>query len=65
RTIGFTDTIEIIPAHRKTEYNRRSDKYATFKNLTPDLKSEIRDELNTYKMREMAVHVESMGNTAF
>ncbi|KAG0281212.1 hypothetical protein BGZ96_001257, partial [Linnemannia gamsii] len=65
RTIGFVDTIEIIPAHRKSEYNRRSDKYATFKILTPDLKSEIRDELNVYKMREMAVHVESMGNTAF
>ncbi|KAF9140891.1 hypothetical protein BG015_001474 [Linnemannia schmuckeri] len=65
RTIGFTEMIEIIPAHRKSEYNRRSYKHATFKNLTPDLKSEIRDELNTYKMREMAVHVESMGNTAF
>ncbi|KAF9905834.1 hypothetical protein EC991_001239 [Linnemannia zychae] len=65
KTIAFTDTIEIIPAHRKSEYNRRSDKYATFKNLTPDLKSEIREELNSYKMREMAVHVESMGNTAF
>ncbi|KAF8943586.1 hypothetical protein BGZ47_005278 [Haplosporangium gracile] len=65
RTIGFTEAIEIIPVHRKSEYNRRSNKYATFKNLTPDLKSEIRDELNTYKMREMAVHVESMGNTAF
>ncbi|KAF9923636.1 hypothetical protein FBU30_006359 [Linnemannia zychae] len=65
RTIGFTDKIEIIPAYRKSEYNRQSDKYATFKNLTPDLKCEIRDELNTYKMREMAVHIESMGNTAF
>jgi len=65
RIIGFTDTIEIIPVYRKSEYNRRSDKHATFKNLTPDLKCEIRDELNTYKMREMAVHVESMGNTAF
>ncbi|KAG0217997.1 hypothetical protein BGX33_008858 [Mortierella sp. NVP41] len=54
RTIGFTDMIEIIPAYRKSEYNRRSDKYATFKNLTPNL-----------KMREMAVHAESMGNTAF
>ena len=65
RTIGFTDTIEIIPARCKSEYNRRSDKYATFKDLTPDLKNESRDELNTYKMREMAVHVESMGDTAF
>ncbi|KAG0199127.1 hypothetical protein BGX28_007536 [Mortierella sp. GBA30] len=65
RSINFLDKIEIIPAHRKSEYNRSSDKHATFRILTPDLKSEIRDELNTYKMREMAVHVESMGNTAF
>ncbi|KAG0253041.1 hypothetical protein DFQ27_007709 [Actinomortierella ambigua] len=65
RRIGFLSTVEIIPAHRKSEYNRRSDKNATFKVLTPDMKGEIRDELNAYKMREMAVHVESMGNTAF
>ncbi|GJJ78303.1 hypothetical protein EMPS_10662 [Entomortierella parvispora] len=65
RQINFLETVEIIPAHRKSDYNRQSDKHATFKVLTPDLKSEIRDELNTYKMREMAVHVESMGNTAF
>ncbi|KAF9966716.1 hypothetical protein BGZ70_001551 [Mortierella alpina] len=65
RSINFLDRIEIIPAYRKADYNRSSDKHATFRILTPDLKSEIRDELNTYKMREMAVHVESMGNTAF
>ncbi|KAG0258580.1 hypothetical protein BG011_003209 [Mortierella polycephala] len=65
RRINFLDMIEIIPAHRKSDYNRSSDKHATFRVLTPDLKSEIRDELNTYKMREMAVHVESMANTAF
>ncbi|KAF9570234.1 hypothetical protein EC968_002053 [Mortierella alpina] len=65
RSINFLDRIEIIPAYRKSDYNRSSDKHATFRILTPDLKSEIRDELNTYKMREMAVHVESMGNTAF
>ncbi|KAG0278562.1 hypothetical protein BGZ95_003699 [Linnemannia exigua] len=65
RSINFLETVEIIPAHRKADYNRQSDKHATFKILTPDMKSEIRDELNTYKMREMAVHVESMANTAF
>ncbi|KAF9925825.1 hypothetical protein BGZ67_008422 [Mortierella alpina] len=65
KTLSFMDAIEIIPAHRKSEYNRRSDKNATFRILTPDMKSEIRDELNIYKMREMAVHVDSMGNTAF
>ncbi|KAF9924200.1 hypothetical protein FBU30_005795 [Linnemannia zychae] len=65
RCINFHETVEIIPAYKKSEYNRQGDKYATFKILTPDMKSEIRDELNNYKMREMAVHVESMGNTAF
>ncbi|KAG0205648.1 hypothetical protein BGX28_002764 [Mortierella sp. GBA30] len=65
KSLSFMDTIEIIPAHRKSEYNRRSDKNATFRILTPDMKTEIRDELNNYKMREMAVHVDSMGNTAF
>ncbi|KAG0348915.1 hypothetical protein BG004_003747 [Podila humilis] len=65
RSIMFLDTVEIIPAHRKTDYNRQSDKNATFRILTSDMKSEIRDELNSYKMREMAVHIESMGNTAF
>ena len=65
RCINFLDTIEIIPAHRKLDYNRRSDKNATFKILTADMKTEIREELNSYKMREMAVHIESMGNTAF
>ncbi|KAG0228463.1 hypothetical protein BGW42_002209 [Actinomortierella wolfii] len=65
RRIGFLSTVEIIPAHRKSDYNRRSDKNATFRILTPDMKGEIRDELNAYKMREMAVHVQSMGNTAF
>ncbi|KAI8601084.1 hypothetical protein EDD21DRAFT_375444 [Dissophora ornata] len=65
RSIGFMDRIEVIPVYRKSEYNRQSDKHATFRILTSDLKTEIRDELNTYKMREMAVHVDSMCNTAF
>ncbi|KAF9350464.1 hypothetical protein BGX26_011353 [Mortierella sp. AD094] len=65
KCISFTDTVEIIPVHRKSEYNRRSDRNATFRVLTPGLKAIIREELNNYKMREMAVHVRSMGNTAF
>ncbi|KAF9580772.1 hypothetical protein BGW38_002446 [Lunasporangiospora selenospora] len=65
RSINFLDRVEVIPAHRKAVYNRQSDKRATFKVLTPDMKGDIRDELNNYKLREMAVHVESMGNTAF
>ncbi|KAF9430896.1 hypothetical protein BGZ76_000667 [Entomortierella beljakovae] len=65
KSISFTDTIEVIPVHRKSEYNRRSDRNATFRILTPDLKVHIREELNNYKLREMAVHVRSMSNTAF
>ncbi|KAF9186008.1 hypothetical protein BGZ50_002671 [Haplosporangium sp. Z 11] len=65
KTLSFIDTIEIIPVYRKSEYNRRSDKNAAFRNLTPDLKTEIRDELNTFKMSEMTVHVESMKYTTF
>ncbi|KAF9163329.1 hypothetical protein BGX21_011283 [Mortierella sp. AD011] len=65
KSIRFNDTVEIIPVHRKSEYNRRSDRNATFRVLTPNLRAFIRDELNDYKMREMAVHIRSMGNTAF
>ncbi|KAF9952468.1 hypothetical protein BGZ65_005238, partial [Modicella reniformis] len=61
----FNETIEIIPTYRKSEYNRRSDKNATFKILNPDMKVEIKNELNNFKMKEMAVHIESMGNTSF
>ncbi|KAF9111111.1 hypothetical protein BGX27_005370 [Mortierella sp. AM989] len=65
KSISFTDAVEIIPMHCKSEYNRRSDRNATFRVLTPGLKAVIREELNDYKMREMAVHVRSMGNTTF
>jgi preprotein translocase subunit SecD len=56
----------------KTEYNRKPDADATFKNLTQQMKQEIRDELNKYKKSEMDVHAESnimiisgMDNTCF
>ncbi|KAG0020097.1 hypothetical protein BGZ80_004787 [Entomortierella chlamydospora] len=65
RSIAFHDRIEVIPAYRKADYNRQSDKNVTFKILTPEMRCDIRDELNNYKMREMAVHVDSMTNTAF
>ncbi|KAF9910912.1 hypothetical protein BX616_010745, partial [Lobosporangium transversale] len=58
RSINFMDRIEIIPVYRKNEYDRQSDKHATFLVLTPELKNEIREELNTYKLREMPVHVD-------
>ncbi|KAG0313279.1 hypothetical protein BGZ99_008973 [Dissophora globulifera] len=64
-TIMFSDRVEVIPVFRKSEYNRHSNKNVTFRVLTPEMRGEIRDELNTYKMREMPVHIDSMGNTAF
>ncbi|KAK3808799.1 MAG: hypothetical protein J3Q66DRAFT_417374 [Benniella sp.] len=65
RSVNFLDTIEIIPTYRKSEYSRESDRHATFRMLTSNLKNEIRNELNSYKVREMAVHVDSMQNTTF
>lgn len=55
----FSETVEVLPTFRKSEYNRKPDAGATFKNLTPQLKNEIREELNTFKKNEMEVHVDS------
>lgn len=63
--IGFKETVEIVPTFRKGEYNRRPDANATFRRLTPKLKMEIREELNTYKKTEMPIHEASQSNTAF
>ncbi|ORZ27698.1 hypothetical protein BCR41DRAFT_383440 [Lobosporangium transversale] len=53
KEVKFMDIVEFIPAHRNAEYNRRADENATFKKLTTAMKSEIKDELNSYKMKEM------------
>ncbi|KAF9427007.1 hypothetical protein BGZ76_002504 [Entomortierella beljakovae] len=58
RNIGFSDKIEIIPVLKKADYDRQSDRNVTFKILTPEMRCEIRDELNDYKMKEMAVHID-------
>ncbi|KAJ3277077.1 DnaJ sub C member 27 [Terramyces sp. JEL0728] len=56
----FAETVEVLPTFRKSEYNRKPDATATFKNLTQQMKVDIREELNTYKRSEMEVHDESM-----
>jgi hypothetical protein len=61
----FSETVEVLPTFRKSEYNRRPDASATFKNLTPAMKVEIREELNNYKKSEMDIHEESAQNTCF
>jgi phosphatase and actin regulator 4 len=55
----FAETVEVLPTFRKSEYNRKPDATATFKNLTQQMKVEIREELNTYKKEEMPIHPES------
>ncbi|OAJ36892.1 hypothetical protein BDEG_21002 [Batrachochytrium dendrobatidis JEL423] len=65
KIILFSETVEVLPTFRKSEYNRKPDAGATFKNLTPQMKVQIREELNTFKKTEMPVHEESLKNTCF
>ena len=59
RILVFAETVEVLPTFRKSEYNRKPEIGATFRNLTPQLKGQIREELNTFKKHEMEVHEES------
>lgn len=59
KLLFFSDDIEVAATYKKTEYNRKPDDDLTFKRLTPQLKSQIRDELNQFKKTEMIVHAES------
>ncbi|KAJ3261808.1 hypothetical protein HK103_004759 [Boothiomyces macroporosus] len=61
----FAETVEVLPTFRKSEYNRKPDATATFKNLTQQMKVDIREELNNFKRSEMDVHEESVKNTCF
>jgi len=65
RILVFSETVEVLPTFRKTEYNRKPDNNATFKKLTPQMKVAIREELNTFKKHEMSVHEQSLRNTCF
>jgi hypothetical protein len=55
----FAETVEVLPTFRKSEYNRKPDATATFKNLTQQMKVDIREELNTFKKEEMDIHPDS------
>ncbi|KAI8899532.1 hypothetical protein BC833DRAFT_360942 [Globomyces pollinis-pini] len=61
----WSETVEVLPTFRKSEYNRKPDATATFKNLTQQMKVEIREELNQFKKSEMEIHEESANNTCF
>ncbi|KAI8610415.1 hypothetical protein BC830DRAFT_1145870, partial [Chytriomyces sp. MP71] len=63
--IYFCETVEVHTTFRKSEYNRKPDGDVTFKHLTPQLKVQIRNELNTYKKNEMEIHQDAAGNTCY
>ncbi|KAJ1563454.1 hypothetical protein HK096_000892, partial [Nowakowskiella sp. JEL0078] len=56
KALNFNETVEILPTFRKTEYNRKPDGNSTFRKLTPQMKVQIREELNSFKKHEMTVH---------
>ncbi|KAG2175209.1 hypothetical protein INT44_007697 [Umbelopsis vinacea] len=77
-SLAWNEEVQVVPALSGTKYNRKPliwNTYycfallqhadATYMNLTPNIKSAIRDELNYYKMNEMEVHELSMSHTVF
>jgi hypothetical protein len=65
KILFFSDDIQVAATYKKSEYDRKPDDDLTFKRLTPQLKSQIRAELNQYKQSEMSVHADSVHNTCF
>lgn len=55
KLLNFSEVVEVLPTFRKSEYNRKPDTNATFKKLTPQMKVQIREELNSFKKTEMPV----------
>jgi hypothetical protein len=55
----------VLPTLNAKEYSRKPDPGSTFRNLTPMLKAEIRDEVNAFKSGEMEIHPESVDNLCF
>ena len=56
RGIQFSPRLEVRETWHSAEYDRRGES-ATCNRLTPQLAQMIKEELNAYKMEEMAVHV--------
>lgn len=65
KVLFFSESVEVLPTFRKSEYNRKPPTDATFRKLTPQMKVQIREELNTFKKHEMTVHEQSLRNTCF
>lgn len=64
KRLNWAPECAIYHTFHATEYDRRSEP-ATCNRLTPSLAQEIKDELNGYKMEEMAVHPSSRVHTHF
>jgi hypothetical protein len=64
KRLNWAPECAIYHTFHATEYDRRSEP-ATCNRLTPALAQEIKDELNGFKMEEMAVHPSSRVHTQF
>ncbi|EJD55122.1 hypothetical protein AURDEDRAFT_109579 [Auricularia subglabra TFB-10046 SS5] len=64
KRIVFAPNLSIYDTFSPAMYDRRSEP-ATCNRLTPALAQRIKEELNSYKMEEMEVHVESRVHTHF
>ncbi|KAI9021729.1 hypothetical protein CLU79DRAFT_752975 [Phycomyces nitens] len=65
RRLLFCPTLQLHETFAASEYDRRCDSNATCQRLTPALAMHIKQELNDFKLTEMAVHIESRQYTHF
>lgn len=64
KRLVFANSLSVYDTFSSTVYDRRSEP-ATWSRLTPALAQRIKEELNSYKMEEMEVHVCSRMHTQF
>lgn len=64
KRLVFANSLSVYDTFSATVYDRRSEP-ATWSRLTPALAQRIKEELNSYKMEEMEVHVCSRMHTQF
>lgn len=64
RNISFAQNLSVHTTWSGSTYDRRGDT-ATCNRLTPELAQAIKEELNSFKMEEMAVHHLSRNYTHF
>ncbi|KAI0075923.1 hypothetical protein K474DRAFT_1676021 [Panus rudis PR-1116 ss-1] len=64
KRLAFATNLSVYDTFPANVYDRRSEP-ATWSRLTPALAQRIKEELNSYKMEEMEVHVASRVHTQF